>query len=193
MTTNTSVLDDIKQRSGWSMFMGVLTAALGILLIVYPFAAATLTTVFLGGTLILVGAAGLVLALASQSAGSFITRVLLALLYGFVGIALVAFPFQGVASLTLFVGAAFVVRGVIAGVAAFRLRPVPGWGWLLADGFSSLLAGGLILAKWPSSSLWAVGTLVGVSVLVTGCSRTALAARIRQGTKDVERLAQRPA
>src|SRR5690348_16814214 len=110
MTTESQILDEVRRRSAWSMFMGLLTAALGTLLIVYPFATATLTTVFLGGVLILVGAAGLVLALTSQTAGSFFLRILVAALYGLTGIALVLHPFQGVASLTLFVGAMLVVR-----------------------------------------------------------------------------------
>ena len=193
MTTESPILDEVKRRSAWSMFMGLLTAALGTLLIVYPFATAMLTSVFLGGVLILVGAAGLVLALASQTAGSFFLRILVAALYGLTGIALVAFPFQGVESLTLFVGAMLVVRGVFALVAALRVRPLSGWGWLLADALVSGLAGGLILARWPSSAFWAVGTLVGASVLATGVSRVAMAARIRAGTGDVERLARRVA
>ena len=39
-----SLTDEIKNRSGWSIFMGVLTALLGVFLIVYPMAAATVTT-----------------------------------------------------------------------------------------------------------------------------------------------------
>ena len=37
--------EDLKKRSAWSIFMGVLTAALGVFLIIYPLATATITTV----------------------------------------------------------------------------------------------------------------------------------------------------
>ena len=192
MATDTTILHEVKTRSAWSVFMGLLTAALGILLIVYPFATATLTTVLLGGTLILVGAAGLVLALASQTAGSFFRRILLAALYALTGIALVAFPFQGVESVTLLVGVMLLLRGAVGLGAAVRLRPVDGWGWLLAEALVSVLAGVLVLARWPSSAFWAVGTLVGASVLTTGVSRIAMAARIGGGAGDLERLARAP-
>jgi uncharacterized membrane protein HdeD (DUF308 family) len=188
MTTNTPILNEVKKRSMWSLFMGVLMAALGILLILYPFATGTLTAVFIGWTLVLAGAAGLLLAFNSQTAGSFFVRILLAALYGITGIVLVAFPLQGVESLTLVVGAFFVARGVLGFVAALRLRPIAGWGWLLADALVSAAAGVLILARWPSSSFWALGTLVGASILATGISRIALAATIRGGA---ERLAQK--
>jgi uncharacterized membrane protein HdeD (DUF308 family) len=35
----------------------------------------------------------------------------------------------------------------------------------------TLLLGGLIWFHWPSSSVWAIGTLVGVNLLITGISR----------------------
>ncbi len=185
MAQGTTVLDEVKRRSAWSIFMGVLTAALGILLIVYPFATGTITAIFLGWTLILVGVVALALAFSSQTAGSFFVRILLAVLYGIAGIMLVAFPIQGVESLTLLVGALFVVRGVAAFVEAFQLRPMEGWAWLLADGLFSAAAGVLILAKWPSSTFWAVGTLVGASILVTGISRIALATTVHGGAARV--------
>jgi len=181
----TPILDEIRSRSGWTIFMGVLTAALGIVLIVYPFATAEATTVFVGSMLTLAGVAELVIALSSQTAGSFFVRFGLAALYGFTGVMLLVHPFEGAESLTLFVGAVLVVRAIVALIAAFKIRPLDGWGWFLADAIASGAAGGLILAKFPSSTSWAVGTIVGASVLVTGIARTAFAARIRQGVTNV--------
>ena len=187
ITQPTPILDEVRSRSGWTIFMGVLTAALGIVLIVYPFATATATTVFVGSMLTLAGVAELFIALSSQTPGSFFLRFGLAVLYGFTGIMLLVHPFEGAESLTLFVGAVLVARAIVALIAAFKIRPLEGWGWFLADAIASGAAGGLILAKWPSSTSWAVGTLVGASVLVTGIARTAFAARIRQGASDVQR------
>jgi len=187
ITQPTPILDEVRSRSGWTIFMGVLTAALGIVLIVYPFATATATTVFVGSMLTLAGVAELFIALSSQTPGSFFLRFGLAVLYGFTGIVLLVHPFEGAESLTLFVGAVLVARAIVALIAAFKIRPLEGWGWFLADAIASGAAGGLILAKWPSSTSWAVGTLVGASVLVTGIARTAFAARIRQGASDVQR------
>jgi len=44
----------------------------------------------------------------------------------------------------------------------------------------------LVLAKWPSSSVWAIGTLVGVAVLMGGISRIVIASKIRNGASSVE-------
>jgi uncharacterized membrane protein HdeD (DUF308 family) len=42
---------------------------------------------------------------------------------------------------------------------------------MLLNGIVALLLGGLIWAQWPSSSAWAIGTLVGVNLLMTGITR----------------------
>jgi uncharacterized membrane protein HdeD (DUF308 family) len=51
------------------------------------------------------------------------------------------------------------------------LRRLPGSVWFLVDGVISLLLAGLIFFHWPSSSFWAVGTLVGISLLFSGIAR----------------------
>jgi hypothetical protein len=43
-----TLTNEIQSRSAWSIVMGLLTAALGVFLIVYLLATATITTVLLG-------------------------------------------------------------------------------------------------------------------------------------------------
>jgi uncharacterized membrane protein HdeD (DUF308 family) len=189
MTTH-SLTEEIKNRSAWSIFMGVVTAALGVFLIVYPLAAAAMTTVLLGWALIFVGIAHFVFALHSQTAGNFFLKVFLSVLYGICGIALAFFPIVGVAALTGIVGTLFLIQAGLLTATAFQLKPLEGWGWVLADAAASLLLAVLILAGWPSSSVWAVGTLVGVSVFMSGISRIMIATKIRSGAASVQRFVQ---
>lgn len=184
-----SITDDIKKRSAWSIFMGVITAALGVFLIVYPFATATITTVLLGWVLIFVGIALFVFALHSQTAGNFFLKVLLSALYGISGMALAFFPWEGVAALTVGLGMLLLVQAGLQTAVAFRLKPLDGWGWYLADAVAGLLLGILILAQWPSSSYWAIGTLVGVAVFMGGVSRIMIATKIRSGASAVQNFA----
>ncbi len=53
--------------------------------------------------------------------------------------------------------------------------------------------GALILVRWPSSSLWAIGTLVGAAVLTGGISRIMIALKIRSGAGNVDRTIQQVA
>jgi uncharacterized membrane protein HdeD (DUF308 family) len=182
-----SLTEEVKKRAGWSVFMGVVTAALGVFLIAYPLATATITTVLLGWALIFVGIAQFVFALHSQTAGKFFFKVLSSLVFGICGIALVLFPLKGVEALTGLLGTLLLVQAGLATTMAFQIRPLDGWGWFLADAIASLLLGVLIFAKWPSSSVWAIGTLVGVAVLMSGISRIMIASKIRSGAVSVDR------
>jgi uncharacterized membrane protein HdeD (DUF308 family) len=60
-----NLTEEVKKRSAWSIFMGIVTAALGCFLIVCPLATAAITTVLLGWALIFVGLAQFVFALYS--------------------------------------------------------------------------------------------------------------------------------
>ena len=182
------VTDEVKKHAGWGIFMGVLTAAVGAFLIIYPLATATLTTMVLGWSLVIVAIAQFVFALHSTSAGSFFLKVALSLLYGITGLALAFFPLLGVAALTGFLGGLLLLQAGLQTAAAFQLRPVKGWGWVLFDALTSLLLGILILAGWPTSSIWAIGTLVGVSVFMGGITRIVIASKIRSGATHVQQF-----
>jgi uncharacterized membrane protein HdeD (DUF308 family) len=45
---------------------------------------------------------------------------------------------------------------------------------VLIDGIITLLLGLMIYRQWPSSSVWAIGILVGVSMITSGFSRVML-------------------
>jgi uncharacterized membrane protein HdeD (DUF308 family) len=183
-----SLTEEVKKRSAWSIFMGIVTTALGCFPIVYPLATAAITTVLLGWVLIFVGLAQFAFALYSQTIGNFFLKVLLSLLYGICGIALAFFPIAGVAALTGVLGTLLLIQAGLLTATAFQLRPVDGWGWFLFDAATNLLLGILILARWPSSSVWVIGTLVGVSVAMSGISRIMIATKIRSGAANVERF-----
>ena len=185
-----TLIQKIKKRSGWSIFMGVISALLGLFLIAYPMATATITTLLLGWTMILVGIAQFVFALHSQTPGNFFLRLLSGVLYGIAGVALAVFPLEGVVTLTVLLGTLLLVQAVLAAVTAFQIRPAEGWGWFLFDAVASLALGTLIIVKWPSSSFWAIGTLVGVAVLMGGIARIAVASKIRSGASGVDRAIQ---
>lgn len=176
--------------SRWSIFMGFVIAALGIFMIAYPMATATVTTIFVGWSLIFVGVAQFVFAVQSAGAGHVFFKIVVSLLYAATGIVLVFFPITGVAALTLTLGSVLLVQAAVLMATAFALRPAPGWGWFLADAIAALAVAVLILVGWPSSSSWAIGTLVGVSVLMTGISRIVIATTIRRGICNLQNLAR---
>jgi uncharacterized membrane protein HdeD (DUF308 family) len=186
-TVGQTITNEVKSRSGWGIFLGILTVAIGVWMIIYPLAAATVTTVFIGAVLIVVGVVELVQALRAHTVGRFFLRLLLGLVYGFVGVLLLANPLWGVAVLTSVLGFMLLFEAAFTAVLAFQMRPISGWGWLLFDAGISALLGILILAHWPQSAVWAIGTLVGVAVLIRGISRIMLSFGVRRAASEVQR------
>jgi uncharacterized membrane protein HdeD (DUF308 family) len=92
----------------------------------------------------------------------------------------ISHPALGVASLTLVLASLFLVEGILNIALFFRARSVRGSGWLLIDGIVTLLLGLMIYMQWPSSSVWAIGTLVGVSMIISGVTRVMLSLAVRK-------------
>jgi uncharacterized membrane protein HdeD (DUF308 family) len=53
---------------------------------------------------------------------------------------------------------------------------------VLVDGIITLLLGLMIYMQWPLSSFWAIGILVGVSMIISGVSRVMLSLAVRKAT-----------
>lgn len=70
--------------------------------------------------------------------------------------------------LTVVVAIVFVSEGFIKTVLSFQMRPLAGSGWLLFNGIVSFVFGVMLWAQLPSSALWALGTLAGISIMISG-------------------------
>src|ERR1700727_4108973 len=108
--------------------------------------------------------------------------MLVGLAYVCFGVYLIARPAVGVASLTLVLASLFLVEGILNIVLFFRARSLRGSSWVLIDGIITLLLGLMIYAQWPSSSAWAIGTLVGVSMIFSGVARVMMSWAVRKAT-----------
>jgi len=183
---------EVKSNAGWGIVLGILTVILGVALIAYPLFTATVTTLVIGWILIVAGIFEIVQAFRAHTAGSFFGRLLLGLVYGFGGVMLLVYPLRGVAVLTMLLGVVLLFEAGATAVLAFQVKPFSGWGWLLVDAIITAILGFLILAHWPSSSLWAIGTLVGAAILVRGITRIGFSAGLRRVTKRVEEINTRP-
>ncbi|HTP69794.1 MAG TPA: DUF308 domain-containing protein [Dongiaceae bacterium] len=160
-----------KKITGWYIASAVILIVLGIFGIVEP-GIAGLGVTLLVGWLLLVGAVlHFIAAFKGGGAKQVIFQVLIGLLYLVGGMYFLTHTIMGVATLTLLLAAIILVEGVIEVVSYFRMRGEGASAWLLINGIITLLLGGLIYFHWPSSSIWAIGTLVGINLLMTGFSR----------------------
>jgi uncharacterized membrane protein HdeD (DUF308 family) len=174
----TSVGTIVKKSVGWSIGLSILMILAGSFAIAVPQAAGIAVNLLVAWLLVFSGAAHLVFAWHTRTAGGIIWE-LLGILYILLGAYLLLRPVAGLASLTLALAIYLFAEGVLELILSFRLRPMPGSGWLLFDGIITLILGIMIWRTWPSSTEWVIGTLVGISMLFSGISRLmiSLAAR----------------
>ena len=170
----------VKKASGLFIGMAVVFILLGILAIIEPGVAGLAVTILVGWLLIFGGGAHLVAAFSGGGAGRVIWQVLIGIVYIVGGFYFLMHPFLGLGTLTLMLAVIIVMAAVFEAIAYFRSRGEGGSGWLLVNALVTLLLGGLIWFHWPSSSVWAIGTLVGVNLLMTGISRLMLGLAARK-------------
>jgi uncharacterized membrane protein HdeD (DUF308 family) len=177
--------DIVRRASTLSIVWGVLLVALGVLAVGSPLVAAVAVNVVISWLIVVAGVVHLAVAFHRREVGSIIWRILVGLAYVFFGVYLIAHPAIGVASLTLVLASLFLVEGIFDIALFFQVRAVQGSSWILIDGIITLLLGLMIYLQWPSSSSWAIGTLVGVSLIVSGVTRVMLSFAVRKATDQL--------
>jgi uncharacterized membrane protein HdeD (DUF308 family) len=165
--------------SGKSIVWAILLIVFGFLAIALPFATSWGVVVVIAWLIVFSGGFQFIHAFQSKGVGSIVWKLLVAVLYLTVGIYLLLHPLPGIAGFTLALAIFFVAEGVIDLVAWFQTRSIAGSGWILFDGIVTLILGLLVWRQWPSSSLWAIGTLVGISMIFTGTTRLMLSLSAR--------------
>ena len=175
-----SSVEVVRQSSTGSILWGVLLIVAGMLAIGAPLLAALAVNGLIAWLILISGVIHIVLAFRSHGAGSVIWKLLVGLAYVCFGGYILMHPLLGIASLTLILASLFLIEGILDIVLYFKMRSLGGSSWMLIDGIITLFLGGLIYAHWPSSSAWAIGTLVGVSLIMSGVSRVMLSLAVRK-------------
>lgn len=175
----------VRRASTLSILWGVLLIGLGMLAIASPMVAAVAVNVLIAWLIVLAGIVHLVVAFHAREAGSVIWRLLVGLVYVGVGLYAITRPVLGVASLTLLLASLFLVEGIFNIVLFFRAPSSLRSSWFLLDGIVTLLLGLMIYMQWPSSSAWAIGTLVGVSLIFSGVTRVMVSLSVRRAASSM--------
>jgi uncharacterized membrane protein HdeD (DUF308 family) len=159
---------DMRTARRWLLATGILALLAGIAAIVVPLVATITVALFIGWILVFSGAVMAWHELTQRPSGRSWARAAQALLTLLVGLYLVVFPVTGALSLTLLLVIWFAGIGGLELYGAYRLRGVPGAGWLLFNGLVSVVLAVLIAADLPSSAAWAIGLLVGINLVFWG-------------------------
>ncbi|WP_411104511.1 HdeD family acid-resistance protein [Streptomyces sp. cmx-4-9] len=173
--------------------LGVLLVVAGLVGLVYA-GLATLTSMFLFGWLLLIGGVvGLLHAVQSRKGNYFWLAVIVAAINLAAGVVILCRPQASAEALTMFAALLFLTGGVFRLVGALVVRGA-NFGLALVQGAFGILLGVLILASWPGSSLYVIGTFFSLALLFDGLSliATGFAARRILGLVSEDEAARGP-
>jgi len=157
--------------SSISSATGIIFLLCGILSIAYPiYSSIGFETLF--GALFLVGGI-------FQLFGAFedahdtgrLWSFCIGVLYILAGVYLLGHPVAGLLALTFILIALFYTQGVLMLFFGLQLRKkTEKWGWAIFNGLVTIALAVILTVSYPISSFWAIGTLVGINLLMFGMS-----------------------
>lgn len=168
-------------REAWLLLLtlGIALVVVGSLGIAFSFIA-TLATVTLFGTLLVIGAVmQLVNAVTCRNWRGFVVNLLAGIIYSVVGLIMMNHPLEAAAGLTLMMAAGFMIGGILRIIVA-AVEHFHGWPWFMINGFVTLFLGIYIWRHFPQSAFWVIGLFVGIELIFSGWSWIMLAIGIRR-------------
>jgi len=167
----------------WSaiLVIGILTVALGAVVLAWPSQTLTVLSVLLGIQLLVFGLFRLISAFADNvSSPGFVGFI--GILGMIAGVVVLRHPFETVTVLATILGAVWIVTGVIEVIDAMANKYVDGRGWMALAGLLSVAAGAVIVA-WPEPTVTVVAWIAGFYLIVFGLFICASAFSMRSLTK----------
>jgi uncharacterized membrane protein HdeD (DUF308 family) len=159
---------------GWFLAFGIVLLLLGIAAIVRSFTATVASMYFFGWLLVLASIFEFVSAFMVGNWAGFFLHLLIAILFGIVGVLMLVRPVISAEALTLVMSMFFLIAGLFQLIASLWAH-LPGWGWHALSGVVTSILGILVLAGWPVTGLWVIGLFVGINLVFYGWAWIALA------------------
>ena len=168
-------------RAKWGAILafGLLLMGLGLASLAFAFAS-TLAMVTLNGVLFIVaGAAEIGVGMHARGWASFFFWVIGGVIYIAAGMFCILNPLAASAILTLLIGAGLIAAAAVRAYLAFALPPGPRRGLVWLGCAVTFLLGLTITVHWPMSSVYVLGTLLGVDLLFHGAGWVSFATGLR--------------
>ena len=162
-------------RWGWLLALGVVEIIAGSLAIVAPVLASLAAVAVFGALLIVTAVFQMINAFKIKAWPRSALYGLGGMLYAIAGLLVVIYPIGGALTLAVMIAILLIADGALRLGFGMTVRPIAGWGWIVAGGVGSIVVGVILLIGWPATALWVTGLLLGVNLIFTGAIYTALA------------------
>ena len=185
-------------REMWvpQLLMGIVALVLGVLVLLWPGVSILAASVLLGIYLVASGIAQVIFAFGLDVSGGY--RVLL-FITGALSLILGVLAFRqlgqgnaglAVLLLALWIGIGFIFQGVAATALAISYRDLPGRGWHIFFGVTSVIAG-LIVLVWPFGSIVVLALVTGIMLVILGITQIFSSFGTRHDLRTAEKRVSR--
>ena len=170
-------------RWGWLLVLGIVQIIAGWIAIAVPVVASFAAVAIFGALLIVTAIFQLIHAFRVRSWPRSAWSGLGGVFYAIAGVLVAIYPVSGALALAVMIAILLIADGAlrIGFAMMMMMRPLPGWGWLVAGGLGSVFVGVILLIGWPATALWVTGLLLGINLIFTGSMHIALALASRPG------------
>ena len=167
-------LQQLMREKRWIFLAeGILLLCGGVFAIVMPMVMSTLVAYFLGWMSIVVGVLLFVRSAAAGPSEDRLSTLITGILFGSIGVVLIAWPFKGLEGVTLLMAGFCILRGVMD-LSGKPVRHSSSPGLQVLSGIAGIVLGILLLLWWPGDALWAVGLLFGIQLIFMGTGLLAI-------------------
>jgi len=173
-TVKADTATPLGHRWGWLLALGIVQIIAGCIAIVVPVVASLAAVGIFGAVLLVTALMQLIHAFKIRAWPRSAWYGLGGVLYAIAGLLVVLYPLGGALTLAILIAILFIADGTLRTVLGTAIRPVPGWGWLVAAGLASIVVGVILLIGWPGTALWATGLLLGVNLIFAGVMNAAV-------------------
>ena len=159
----------LRGKWGWIVALGIVFMIAGVVALGSVIMATETAVLVVGIMMVMAGVAEIFAAFNVKDWGKFALWMLLGLLYVAAGVICWLNPLMAATTLTLLLGIALMIGGIVRGYLAWNVREAgKPWGWVAVSAVITLLLGLMIIAKWPYSSLYTLGVFLGIDLIFIG-------------------------
>jgi len=163
-----STIRALDGKWGWFVALGVGELILGGIASTNLLAANLASVLFIGAAMLVGGLFQIVHAFSARGIRGFLFWLLGGIVYAAAGAIVLYDPLLASLSLSLLAGIFLLMAGALRAAAGFHSRPAAGWRWIVAAGVLTFLVGIIVIAAWPTISLWLLGAMLVVDLIFQG-------------------------
>jgi uncharacterized membrane protein HdeD (DUF308 family) len=166
---SSQIYDYFKKHWGWFLAAGIILVILGTISLGSVYITGIYSIIAFGILMGIGGFVQLIEGIQTKKWSGFFFHILLGLLYISSAIVLLMNPGISLATMTLVVAGFFFAAGLFRMLSSLIMRFTK-WGWTFFSGLVTFVLAILVWKSWPVSSLWVIGTFVGIDLLFYGWS-----------------------